>query len=826
MELIRPFEKLNKGDAGIAGGKGASLGEMTQAGIPVPPGFVILADAFEQFLEEADLNQELDTVLDQEVRKDEMQSVEHASSKIQSLIMNAKMPEDIASEILKQFEVLDAEFVAVRSSATAEDSSSSAWAGQLDTFLNTTEESLLQNVQKCWASLFTPRAIFYRFEKGMHGDKISVAVVVQKMVQSEVSGIAFSVHPVTEDYNQMIIEAGFGLGEAIVSGQVTPDSYVIEKIPRRIIDKNITFQSKALVRGKDGGNDWRNLSEVEGNKPALSEGQAMELADIVLRIENHYGFPCDIEWAYEAGKFYITQSRPITTLTPKPTEGKSENPCVQFYLNTPLVKMGQWAVFPVDQEIWMTEHTARYFEKEFGISKGPLVILHKDPIWYSHIYFPVDFFPKLYSRIKEITDVDFRGLQEILLRFYDRKKEARKALAESSGKDLIVLSDDELAKLYERNRDLVHKIVIYDQFGWMAEEYWDQIMEDVLSKKANLRSGTPEYSSTLFALIKPREISSTLEEKRATLKAAMVVQSGKGMSSEAESLASEFGWMPVFAYGTPWDAAHYEKELLELTKKKNAELEKEYAALAQYSELRDLAIEEIRSRFKLTEEDLQPFIDYGLALDARNEAEYVVSWAGYYLLPIYEEIVRRLGITIDELRTLSEVEISACTRGSATPSELLVAKGNTVSWGFDAEMRNKSYFTEQESEILFNYAERVSKLKGQKSDVESEAGTRRGVTASPGKVKGVARIIPTPADSIRVGASEILITYGTTVDYLPAMKKAGAIVTEVGGLTCHAAVVSREFGIPCVVGIKNAMTIFKDGEMIEVDADKGVVRKI
>ena len=323
MELIRPFEQLSKGDVGIAGGKGASLGEMTQAGIPVPPGFVVLSEAFEKFLVEANLNQELDTILDQEVRRDEMQSVELASAKIQQLITSAKMPEDIARAIQEQHIKLDAEYVAVRSSATAEDSSTAAWAGQLDTFLNTTNTDLLKNVQKCWASLFTPRAIFYRFEKGMHGQKISVAVVVQKMVQSEVSGIAFSVHPVTEDYNQLIIEAGFGLGEAIVSGQVTPDSFIVEKKPRRIIDKNITYQSRALWRAGPSGpsnpsgqaNEWRELSQEEGSKPALSDVQVMELAEIVLGIERHYGFPCDIEWAYEAGQFFITQSRPITTLT-------------------------------------------------------------------------------------------------------------------------------------------------------------------------------------------------------------------------------------------------------------------------------------------------------------------------------------------------------------------------------------------------------------------------------------------------------------------------------------------------------------------------------
>ena len=297
-------------------------GEVTRAGIPVPPGFVLLSSAFDRFLSEVDLNEEIDTIIIHGVNREAMHTVEHASEKIQQLILEAKMPVDIKEVVENEFKKLGAEYVAVRSSATAEDSSSAAWAGQLDTFLNATEDSLIQNVQKCWASLFTPRAIFYRFEKGMHDKKISVAVVVQKMIQSEVSGIAFSVHPVTEDRNQMIIEAGFGLGEAIVSGQVTPDSFVVEKNPRRIIDTNIATQSHALRRangasstGSGQANEWHELTEAEGGKPTLTEVQVLELAEIIVRIENHYGFPCDIEWALEAGTFFITQSRPITTLS-------------------------------------------------------------------------------------------------------------------------------------------------------------------------------------------------------------------------------------------------------------------------------------------------------------------------------------------------------------------------------------------------------------------------------------------------------------------------------------------------------------------------------
>src|SRR3989344_416597 len=312
MEFIREFSKLGKNDVAIAGGKGASLGEMTQAKTPVPEGYVILSEAFERFLEETDLNVEIDSIL-HTVKHQEIHTVDRASEQIKALILDAKMPKDIAKEIIKNFKQLGAKFVAVRSSATAEDSSSAAWAGQLESYLNTTESNLLENVKKCWASLFTPRAIFYRFEKDLHKTKISVAVVIQKMVESEVSGIAFSVHPVTEDYNQIIIEAGLGLGEAIVSGQITPDSYVVEKEPRNILDINISEQERGLYKVEKGGNEWRDIRDI-GKKQKLSGKQILEFSELVLKIEKHYGFPCDIEWALESDKFYIVQSRPITTL--------------------------------------------------------------------------------------------------------------------------------------------------------------------------------------------------------------------------------------------------------------------------------------------------------------------------------------------------------------------------------------------------------------------------------------------------------------------------------------------------------------------------------
>lgn len=310
--FIKGFEQLSKNDIAIAGGKGASLGEMTISGIPVPPGFVLLSNAFEHFLEKTGLNIEVKAILDK-LNPNEIESVERSSSIIQELIIDAEFPKDMVNEIKKEFKKLDSEYVAVRSSATAEDSKTTSWAGELESYLNTTKVNLLENIKKCWASLFTPRAIFYRFDNKLHKTKVSVAVIVQKMIQSEISGICFTVHPVTKDKNKMIIEAGYGLGEAIVGGKITPDSYIIYREDWTISERNIFDQQIMIVKEKNKNIEKQVPVNIK-EKQKLSDKEIIKLAQICSTIEKHYKYPQDIEWTYEKNKFYIVQSRPITTL--------------------------------------------------------------------------------------------------------------------------------------------------------------------------------------------------------------------------------------------------------------------------------------------------------------------------------------------------------------------------------------------------------------------------------------------------------------------------------------------------------------------------------
>lgn len=298
-----------------AGGKGASLGELLHAGFPVPPGFVVLTRAFEEFLDSDDLRRSINAALH---GRTDYPSLVLASETIRSKMFQGCMHEQVPLEIFEAYKKLETDRVAVRSSATVEDSQTAAWAGQLESYLNTTEHCLLINVMKCWTSLFKPNALLYGLSHGISVSQVSVAVIVEKMIDAAVSGVAFTIHPENQDRNLMVIEAGWGLGESIVQGQIVPDYYVIDKRDRVIIDARISDQAKMLVRDdsdflESAANALVDVPQGKRQKQKLTGGQISELVDLCIRVERHFGIPSDIEWAYSHGSFFLVQSRPITT---------------------------------------------------------------------------------------------------------------------------------------------------------------------------------------------------------------------------------------------------------------------------------------------------------------------------------------------------------------------------------------------------------------------------------------------------------------------------------------------------------------------------------
>lgn len=311
------LSEIDKNDLPLVGGKGANLGEMVKAGFTVPAGFALTVAAYDQFLDENGIREEINNIL-AETKVDNPDELTAASKRIEKIILKSEVPDEVVRETVRSYKKLSGRFkkvmVAVRSSATAEDLPGASFAGQQATFLNVRgEANLLEAVKGCWASLFTARAIFYRRENKIANEKVKISVIVQKMVQSEVSGVMFSIDPVTNDKERVVVEAVWGLGEMIVQGSVVPDTYSVQKETYAILAKEISDQAVQLKRR---GTKTEEISVPKKNREMqkISDKEIVELAKIAVRLQEHYYFPQDVEWAREGNKIFIVQTRPVTTM--------------------------------------------------------------------------------------------------------------------------------------------------------------------------------------------------------------------------------------------------------------------------------------------------------------------------------------------------------------------------------------------------------------------------------------------------------------------------------------------------------------------------------
>ncbi len=327
--LILWFEELRKEDVPLVGGKNANLGELISAGIPVPPGFAVTAYAYKRFITETGIADKIIEML-KEVDVDDTEQLQRVAGEIQKLITSTPMPRDIETTIRLNYRKLCENLgienvrVAVRSSATAEDLPDASFAGQQETFLNVEgEDEVVRKVRECWASLFTPRAIFYREKKGFDHRKVLISVAVQKMVNSRSAGVMFTIHPVTGEEDKIVIESAWGLGEFVVQGRVTPDEFVVDKKTLEIIEKRISTKEIALVYDPtQRRNVTVNLEPEKANAPSLSDEEVKILANYGIKIENHYGKAMDIEWAVDSDlpypeNIFIVQARPETVWSVK-----------------------------------------------------------------------------------------------------------------------------------------------------------------------------------------------------------------------------------------------------------------------------------------------------------------------------------------------------------------------------------------------------------------------------------------------------------------------------------------------------------------------------
>jgi pyruvate,water dikinase len=303
--------EIGADDVERVGGKAASLGELTGAGLPVPPAFVVTAETYRSFVEQTGIETELFEAVD--VDTDDSAALAAAAERARELILSTELPQSVREDVLDAYDELGDGPVAVRSSATAEDLPEASFAGQQDTYLNVAREALLDRVRECWASLFTQRAIYYRTEQGFAHDAVDIAVVVQSMVDAEKSGVCFTSHPST-GAPTAIVEAAWGLGEAVVSGTVSPDNYVVDRERGEVDEVTVAEKKVMCVRDEDGRTVERSVPEAKRDKRVLDGEEIRRLVELGDAVEAHYGTPQDVEWALDDDTLYLLQSRPITTI--------------------------------------------------------------------------------------------------------------------------------------------------------------------------------------------------------------------------------------------------------------------------------------------------------------------------------------------------------------------------------------------------------------------------------------------------------------------------------------------------------------------------------
>lgn len=793
---IKLFEAIRKEDVLEAGGKGASLGEMTQAGIPVPGGFVVLSSAFKSFVAEAGILSDIESLLSK-VEQEKIYTIETASEQIEAIIMQAEVSQILKNEVTESFKGLQAPFVAVRSSATAEDGVNAAWAGQLNTYLNTTEENLIENIKRCWASLFSPRAIFYRIEKGLHKEDIAVAVVVQKMIQSEVSGVAFSVHPINQDRNQILIEAGYGLGEAVVSGAITPDNYVVEKNTLNILTKHISKQDKELI--KNGyKNEWTQVVENKQELQKISDDQIKELSELVVKIENHYGFPCDIEWGLFEEKLYILQSRPITTLN--------------FVTNNqPVVIEEKWhinrtryipALWPVN--IYFNWPFSEYYNLEYTgqvmhvFQKGQLTA-----VWDK----------KLFDTLKEVI---FKQLIE--------NKDEIDTLRQSglqTGQKLV-----EYVKQFASSLNSNQPIDNYIAFFNGLTQYYNQFIKDnmiywllgasSIEERINhkLERFDDSTRQTIFQKLSSTQDSYSAQEEKEFYRLIDVARES-GLKSETlnqkvEEFVQKYFWFPYEYVGPEiWDKEKILKRVSEELDSKSSHTNKEIS-----NEERDLYIKEN----KLDQETEDYFrILRALSL-MQDDRKMINAQVCYYLNGvIFSVLAKQLNISLEHARYI-DISLLEEIKNNEDESwrDILIEREK-----FSIEVTN-GHTT---NILVGTEAEEFLKENNIKISFEGKVTDLKGFCAQPGLVTGRVRVLhSSQVSDFKEG--DIIVTGMTTPDFVPLVKKASAIITNEGGVTCHAAIVSRELGKPCIIGTKIATQVLKDGDLVEVDATNGIVKII
>ncbi|WP_221393736.1 phosphoenolpyruvate synthase [Dyadobacter sp. NIV53] len=890
------FQQIDKTKLAMVGGKGANLGELSRIeGLQVPNGFCITTEAFKKMIGNSET---INLLLDQlaTLKADDRKAISEISAKIRKSVEETAIPKDIENEIilhLQQFGETHA--YAIRSSATAEDLPIASFAGQQDTFLNIIgREAILKHISKCWASLYTDRAVIYRLQNGFDHYEVSISVVIQKMIFPEVAGIMFTADPVNGNRKVVSIDASFGLGEALVSGLVNADNYKVRE--GNIIGKKISTKKLSVSALIEGGTKEEEIVQDQQNIQSLMDEEILELERIGRKIEAHFCQPQDIEWCFADDTFYIVQSRPITTLFPVP-EPDDEQPHV--YVSVGHQQMMTDAFNPLGLSIWMLTTRAhmrtaggRLFvditpmlaspvgrETLVNVTLGKSDPLIKDAL--TTIIAREDFMKSLPGYEKE-TAPD-KSNNDVLSRNYQTLNEYSSGVADQivsglirsnqislaalkeniqtkSGSDLFdfILHDiEELKKIMAEPQSFGVIMTGMNASSWINEKMSEWLGEknaaDTLAQSApnNITSEMGLALLDVADIIRGfPEVVEFLERLKVRDRAEWLKVNGNCTENTSSSSRSEHTFLhelPGFRGGKESQAAivafldKYGMRCageIDITKTRWSENPLTLVPII-LGNIKNFEPGESKRKFEKGKQEalkMEQDLLHRLrqlpdgeekAIETKQKIDLIRSCAGYREYPKYGMISRyflykqallieakRLvekGVIYEEedIYYLNFEELREAVRTNNIDNELI---GNRKEEFKTFEKLTPPRVITSEGEIITGAYKREN----------LPANAIVGLAVSSGVIEGRARVILN-MENAKLEDGDILITKFTDPSWTPLFVSIKGLVTEVGGLMTHGAVIAREYGLPAVFGVENATTLIKDGQIIRVNGTDGFV---
>ena len=866
MRYTARLDEVGKDDLALAGGKGANLGELSRAGLPVPPGFVVTTRAYDAFVEAGGLR---DAIFRLAVRAEDADAPDAAAEEIHALFARTGIPEDVTEEIRAAYTELaeDEVPIAARSSATAEDLAGASFAGQQETYLNVRgEEALLEAVRDCWASLWTARAMAYRHKQGIDPASVGLAVVVQRMVEAEAAGILFTADPVGGRRDRMVISASWGLGEAVVGGRVTPDTLVVDNPSGHVISRETADKAVMTVYTENGTTE-KPVPEARRREPVLGDEGATRLARYGARIEELYGAPQDVEWALLGGEFVVLQARPITALPEPRVEPPSEWTVPDpkgFYSRGSIVELLPDPLSPLFASL-APEPVSRTFRNIFEELLGGGAFTEKD-MWFTTVngyaYYGMVLTPRLTWRILRLTPRAMWWMlprqggeklwrEEYLPRYVRivekwRVKSANQLSATEllSGVRTLLY---EGARYYTSVQAVIPSAYLSEAlFGWFYGR-WIKGTEDPPTQTFLLGFD----SAPIRADKALHDLAAWCRERPALAAALLDTPSGEIVEVLKTELAPEAVDEAAWSEWRSRFREHLDRHgrmVYDLDFAKPVPADDPgptFDTLKFYLRGEGKDPHERQREAAARREEWAAAVMERLDPARRRVFRDLLRWTQKYV-PLREDALADVGLAWPLMRRmLLELGRRLVVAGAIEkPCDVFWLEGEELRGAAEALDAGRTDLEDLSGGVRERKAEWLARRRVTPPPVlpegrrflgldvrrwlparpqEPAGDTIEGVGASSGRITGRARVLRGPEDFGEMRPGEVLVAGITTPAWTPLFALASAVVTDVGGPLSHGSIVAREYGIPAVLGTGVATRRIESGQRIGVDGDAGTV---